>query len=207
MTVGFTRDLQFFCGAFTLSAMAEGLNDGATELLNATQLDATLRRLAFQILERHPKRKLAFVGIRKRGVPIAARMLSILKEYRSDIARGEVDITFHRDDLHNIEAMLDVGRTSIDIPDLDERCVILFDDVLFTGRTIRAAIGEVLDFGRPAKIELAVIVDRGHRELPIQADYVGIVHTTQPGEYIRVSLKEEDGNDSVHVHLKKAPQA
>lgn len=187
--------------------MAEGLIDGATELLNATQLDATLRRLAFQILEHHPARKLAFVGIRKRGVPIAARMISILKEYRADIAQGEVDITFHRDDLHNIEAMLDVGRSSIDIPDLDERCVILFDDVLFTGRTIRAAIGEVLDFGRPAKIELAVIVDRGHRELPIQPDYVGVVHTTQPGEYIRVSLKEEDGQDAVYLHQRKAKQA
>jgi pyrimidine operon attenuation protein / uracil phosphoribosyltransferase len=179
------------------------LMDGATELLNATQLDATLRRLALQILERHPGGKLAFVGIRKRGGPIAERVSSFLESYRADIVRGEVDITFHRDDLHNLEAMLDLGRSRMEIPDLDERCVILFDDVLFTGRTIRAAIDEVLDFGRPAKIELAVVVDRGHRELPIQPDYVGLTHSTQPGEYIRVSLREEDGTDSVYLHQQK----
>lgn len=174
----------------------------ATQLLNGNQLDATLRRLAFQILEKHPTRKLAFVGIRKRGVPLARRMLSILESFRSDIVLGEIDITFHRDDLHNLEAMMDLDRSSMEIPDLDERCVILFDDVLFTGRTIRAAIGEVLDYGRPAKIELAVLVDRGHRELPIQADYVGIHHETATGEYIRVCLQEQDGEDSVSIFQK-----
>lgn len=172
---------------------------GSTELLNAQQLDATLHRLAFQILERHPRRKLAFVGIRKRGVPLARRLAKILESYRADIALGEVDITFHRDDLHNLEAMLDMGRSQMDIPDLDDRCVVLFDDVLYTGRTIRAAIDEVLDFGRPAKIELAVLVDRGHRELPIQADYVGLSHTTASGEYVRVLLREMDGQDAVRL--------
>ncbi len=177
--------------------MPETTQSGFTELLNAQQLDATLHRLAFQILERHPRRKLAFAGIRKRGAPLAKRIARILESYRKDIAMGEVDITFHRDDLHNLEAMMNMDRTRMEIPDLDERCVVLFDDVLFTGRTIRAAIDEVLDFGRPEKIELAVLVDRGHRELPIQADYIGLSHTTAPGEYVRVLLREMDGQDAV----------
>ena len=183
--------------------MSDGLNNGVTELLPATQLDATLRRIALQILEHHPERKLAFVGIRKRGGPLAQRVMEILKADRPDVVLGEVDITFHRDDLHNLEAMMDLGRSRMEIPDLDERCVILFDDVLFTGRTIRAAIDELLDFGRPAKIELAVLVDRGHRELPIQPDYVGLRYETQQGEYIQVSLHEEDGHDGVYLHQKK----
>lgn len=187
--------------------MPEGLNDEATELLNATQFDATLRRLAWQILENHPERKLAFVGIRRLGVPLAARLKSLVAERSADVALGEVDITFHRDDPDNIEAMLQLGRSRVDIPDLDERCVILFDDVIFTGRTIRAAIDELLDFGRPAKIELAVIVDRGHRELPIQPEYVGLSHRTAPGEYIRVSLQEEDGRDGVYLHQTKRTPA
>lgn len=187
--------------------MSNGLMDGATELLNATQLEATLRRLALQILERHPQRKLAFVGIRKRGVPIALRVAAELRGFGMDIVNGEVDITFHRDDRMNLEAMLDMDRSHMAIPDLDERCVILFDDVIYTGRTIRAAIDEVLDFGRPSKIELAVVVDRGHREIPIQPDYVGASHLTSPGEYIRVFLKEEDGRDAVQVLKKKAPHA
>ncbi len=183
--------------------MSDGMIDGVTELLPATQLDATLRRLALQILENHPERKLAFVGIRKRGGPLAKRVFDILREDRGEMVLGEVDITFHRDDLHNLEAMMDLGRSKMEIPDLDERCVILFDDVLYTGRTIRAAIDELLDFGRPAKIELAVLVDRGHRELPIQPDYVGLKYETQPGEYIQVALKEEDGHDGVYLHQRK----
>lgn len=173
------------------------------ELLNAQKIDAMLHRLAFQVLERHPRTKLAFVGIRKRGVPLAARVAKILESYRKDIASGEVDITFHRDDLHNLEAMLDLDRTKMDIPDLDERCVILFDDVLFTGRTIRAAIDEILDYGRPAKIELAVLVDRGNRELPIQPDYVGHTHVTNGNEYIRLQLREQDGQDAVMLMESK----
>jgi pyrimidine operon attenuation protein/uracil phosphoribosyltransferase len=183
--------------------MSDGMIDGVTELLPATKLDATLRRMALQILERHPERKLAFVGIRKRGGPLAQRVMEILREDRDEMVLGEVDITFHRDDLHNLEAMMDLGRSKMQIPDLDERCVILFDDVLYTGRTIRAAIDELLDFGRPAKIELAVLVDRGHRELPIQPDYVGLKYETQTGEYIQVALAEEDGHDGVYLHQKK----
>ncbi len=183
--------------------MSDGMIDGVTELLSATELEAALRDMALAILKRHPERKLAFVGIRKRGGPLAQRMRQILQETRQDIVLGEMDITFHRDDLHNLEAMMDLGRSKMEIPDLDERCVILFDDVLFTGRTIRAAIDELLDFGRPPKIELAVLVDRGHRELPIQPDYCGLVYETRPGEYIQVALKEEDGHDGVYLHQKK----
>lgn len=201
------RHLHFAKAPFKVLFMPEGLNDEATELLNATQFDATLRRLAWQILEHHPERKLAFVGIRRRGVPLAARMKSLVAERSPDVALGEVDITFHRDDPDNIEAMLQLGRSRVDIPDLDERCVILFDDVIYTGRTIRAAIDDLLDFGRPAKIELAVVVDRGHRELPIQPDYVGLSHRTGPGEYIRVSLQEEDGRDGVYLHQTKRTPA
>lgn len=175
------------------------------ELLNAQKIDAMLHRLAFQVLERHPRTKLAFVGIRKRGVPLARRVAKILETHRTDISHGEVDITFHRDDLHNLEAMLDVDRTKMDIPDLDDRCVILFDDVLYTGRTIRAAIDEILDYGRPPKIELAVLIDRGNRELPIQPDYIGHVHVTNSNEYIRVQLRELDGQDAVMLMQSKDP--
>ena len=187
--------------------MADGLNDGVTELLNAAQMDTALRRMASEILDRHPSRKLAFVGIRRRGVPLAARLFSLVEGKTENAVLGEVDITFHRDDPDNIEAMLQLGRSRMDIPDLHERCVILFDDVIYTGRTIRAAIDEVLDFGRPAKIELAVVVDRGHRELPIQADYVGLYHRTLPGEYIRVALREADGQDAVSLHQTKTASA
>lgn len=186
--------------------MVAGLRDGVTELLNAAQLEATLRRLASEIVARHPQRKLALIGIRKRGGPLAARILGLI-EGKVDVVGGELDITFHRDDPQNLEAMLQLGRSKMDIPDLDERCVILFDDVIYTGRTIRAAIDEVLDFGRPEKIELAVVVDRGNRELPIQPDYVGLTHPTAPGEYIRVELLEADGQDAVHLFQNKLAHA
>ncbi len=182
--------------------MSAGIPDGVTELRSATQLAHALQQLAWEIHTAHPVRKLALVGIRKRGGPLAQRLARLLPP-EQDVVVGEVDITFHRDDLHNLEAMLDLGRSKMAIPDLEDRCVILFDDVLYTGRTIRAAIDELLDFGRPAKIELAVLVDRGHRELPIQPDYVGVKHVTQPGEYIRVLLREEDGEDGIYLHQQK----
>jgi pyrimidine operon attenuation protein / uracil phosphoribosyltransferase len=177
----------------------------ATQLLTAEQVEHYLQTIAQAILDRHASQKLALIGIRKGGVPMSQRVAQVLLSQHVDVALGTVDITFHRDDLYNLKALLDLDRTEINISDLDERCVILFDDVLFTGRTIRAAIDEVLDFGRPKKIELAILIDRGCRELPIQPDYCGRVLDSQeagPTAYVDVRLKELDGEDGVWIGEK-----
>jgi pyrimidine operon attenuation protein / uracil phosphoribosyltransferase len=122
-----------------------------------------------------------------------------------DLKSGILDITFHRDDLHNLEAMLDLSQTQIEIGDLAERCVILFDDVLYTGRTIRAAIDEILDFGRPKRIELAVVAERDGRELPIQADYVGHVFHEGQDKYVKVWLTPKDPEDAIWVDPARRP--
>jgi pyrimidine operon attenuation protein/uracil phosphoribosyltransferase len=174
-------------------------------LMDADRLARTLARMAHEILERHPDLSgLALVGVRSRGVPIARRLAERLKEATGVApAVGALDITLYRDDLTKIATHPILKATDIPFP-IEGRTVVLVDDVLFTGRTVRAALDELIDFGRPGRIELAVLVDRGHRELPIRADYAGKTLTTTRDEAVQVMLEEEDGVDRV-VLLERAP--
>jgi pyrimidine operon attenuation protein/uracil phosphoribosyltransferase len=142
---------------------------------------------------------LAIVGIRRRGVPLAQRIsVQIEKLYGARLELGLLDITLYRDDLSLIAVQPVVHATEINF-NVEGKRIVLVDDVLFTGRTVRAAISEILDFGRPVKIELAVLVDRGHRELPIAADYVGKKIETRRNELVDVLLTETDGEDKVVI--------
>jgi pyrimidine operon attenuation protein/uracil phosphoribosyltransferase len=173
-------------------------------LLDADELARTLSRIAHEIIEGNPELDaVALVGIQTRGVPLAGRLARLIDE-RSGVAPavGTVDITFHRDDVTvrrgeaPLAAQPVVRATQLDFP-LDGRTVVLVDDVLYTGRTIRAAIETLLDYGRPARVQLAALVDRGHRELPIRPDYVGKNLPTARGERIQVQLVEVDEVDAV----------
>jgi pyrimidine operon attenuation protein / uracil phosphoribosyltransferase len=176
------------------------------ELMDAARLARTLTRMAHEILERHPDAsKVGLVGVRSRGVPLARRLARIIGEAASHKPRvGSLDITLYRDDLTTIAAQPVMKGTQIDFS-IDGTAVVLVDDVLFTGRTVRAALDELIDFGRPSRIELAVLVDRGHRELPIRPDYVGRKVATSLDEIVQVMLEEEDGEDRVVLLAKQAP--
>jgi pyrimidine operon attenuation protein/uracil phosphoribosyltransferase len=173
-------------------------------LLNAEAISRTLSRIAHELIERNDDLDaLALVGIHTRGVPLAHRLRRLIAE-RSGAAvdLGAVDITFHRDDVlvrgggAPLHAQPVVRGTSLDFP-LEGRTVVLVDDVLYTGRTIRAAIDALLEYGRPARVQLAVLVDRGHRELPIRPDYVGKNLPTARSERVHVQLLEVDEVDCV----------
>ena len=175
-------------------------------LLDADGLGRTLSRIAHEIIEGNPELdEVALVGIQTRGVPLAQRLARLIEE-RAGVAPavGTVDITFHRDDVtvRGGEAPLAaqplVHATQLDFP-LDGRTVVLVDDVLYTGRTIRAAIEALFDYGRPARVQLAVVVDRGHRELPIRPDYVGKNLPTARDERVNVRVEELDGVDEVAI--------
>jgi pyrimidine operon attenuation protein/uracil phosphoribosyltransferase len=176
-------------------------------LMDRERLARTLKRMATEIVERHPDQKsTVLVGVRSRGVPMALRLARLIAE----IARvappvGALDITLYRDDLTMAGAQPELKGTEIPVS-IDGRTVIVVDDVLFTGRSVRGALDELIDFGRPALIELAVLVDRGHRELPIHADYVGRVVTTARDDIVQVMLKEQDGEDGVVLFEKEAPR-
>jgi pyrimidine operon attenuation protein/uracil phosphoribosyltransferase len=169
-------------------------------LLSEQDLGHKLHRLALQILEHHAERAPVFVGIHTRGVTVAQRVRDILaiEEPGLEIPIGTVDVSFYRDDLDHLKTNPEVRST--DIPFAVEGAeVIIFDDVLFTGRTIRSAMEGIMSFGRPKSIELAVLIDRGNRELPIQADYVGEKIDTSRLDHVRVSFKEHDGEDSISL--------
>ena len=172
------------------------------QILTAADIDARIHRLAFQILEDHLRTDFLLIGIHKRGVPLARRIARILDTERPGLPVGTLDITLHHDDPGNVDMSERIGATSIP-GSLDGRSVILVDDVLYTGRTTRAAIDALMDYGRPARIRLACLVDRGQRELPIQPDYCGLVRHTGPGEYLRVLLREQDGQDGLFLLTKK----
>jgi pyrimidine operon attenuation protein / uracil phosphoribosyltransferase len=171
---------------------------GATrQILDAIEIDRILKRMAFEILETHKENHLALIGIHTRGVFLARRLQGHLKTFEgADVPVGEIDITLYRDDWTQLSAHPVVKRTVIPFS-VDGRQIVLVDDVLFTGRTIRAAMDALIDFGRPGRIELAVLVDRGHRELPIQSNYTGQCVATRKTEMINVLLKESDGMDQV----------
>jgi pyrimidine operon attenuation protein/uracil phosphoribosyltransferase len=176
-------------------------------LMDAGRIARTLSRIAHEILESHPDvSRLALVGVRSRGVPLARRLARLIGEAAgSEPAVGALDIALYRDDFTSLAAQPITKGTDI-LFSLDGRTVVVVDDVLFTGRTVRAALDQLIDFGRPARIELAVLVDRGHRELPIRADYVGRVLATSRNEAVQVLVKEEDGRDEV-VLLRRAAKA
>jgi pyrimidine operon attenuation protein/uracil phosphoribosyltransferase len=173
--------------------------------MDAGRMARTLSRIAHEILERHPDTaRLALVGVRSRGVPLARRLAHLIAEAAGTApAVGALDISLYRDDFTSLAAQPITKGTDI-LFSIDGRTVVLVDDVLFTGRTVRAALDQLIDFGRPARIELAVLVDRGHRELPIRADYVGRALSTSRDEAVQVRVREEDGTDEI-VLIPKAP--
>ena len=150
-----------------------------------------LRRMAHEIVERNKGvSDLVLVGIRTGGVPLAERLQKALKEIENrDVPIGTIDITLYRDDVFRGLPRPEVGTTDLRDP-IEDRVVVLVDDVLYTGRTVRAALDELMEFGRPRAVQLAVLVDRGHRELPIQPDYVGTSVQTTRRESVKVALKE-----------------
>ena len=172
--------------------------------MDADRISRTLTRIAHEILERHNARgldELALVGIRTRGVPIARRLgRSIADISGHEVSTGALDITLYRDDLmrHAVGAQPVVRKTEIPFS-IDDKRILLVDDVLYTGRTIRAALDALIEFGRPKTIQLVVLVDRGHRELPIKADYVGKNLPTSPSQSVQVHLTEIDGRDEVEI--------
>ena len=171
-------------------------------VIDAVRMSRTLARIAHEIVERNRGvEELAFVGIRTRGVPLARRLAATVNEIAgADVPVGILDITLYRDDLmrHAVGPQPLVRRTEIPFS-IDDKRIILVDDVLYTGRTIRSALDALIDFGRPSAIQLAVLVDRGHRELPIRADFVGKNVPTSRTQQVKVRLAEIDGTDEVVV--------
>jgi pyrimidine operon attenuation protein/uracil phosphoribosyltransferase len=169
-------------------------------VIDADRMGRSLTRIAHEILERNRGvDELALVGIRTRGVPLAKRIAHTIRDItHHDVPTGALDITLYRDDLmrHAVGPQPVIRRTEIPFS-IDNKKILLVDDVLYTGRTTRAALDALIDFGRPKGIQLIVLVDRGHRELPIKADYVGKNLPTNPEESVQVRLQETDGNDEV----------
>jgi pyrimidine operon attenuation protein/uracil phosphoribosyltransferase len=172
----------------------------ATPLLDAPAMGRALERMAGEIVGRGAEGGgLVLVGIQRRGVELADRLATLVAARTgARPAFGKLDITLYRDDLQAIGPRPVVGVTSLPAS-LDDAIVVIVDDVLFTGRTIRAALDEVADFGRPRRILLCVLVDRGGRELPIQADIIGIEVETAPGDHVNVRVRERDGEDAVEL--------
>jgi len=176
-------------------------------VMDAAKIDRALSRMAHEILERNPEAEgLALVGIRTRGVPLARRLAERLERFGGvKVPVGVLDITLYRDDLTAISDHPILRKTEIPFQ-VDGRSIILVDDVLFTGRTVRAALDGVIDLGRPRRIQLAALIDRGHRELPVRADYVGKNLPTAREDFVQVRLQEEDGADEVRVGQLEPPK-
>jgi len=170
------------------------------KILGSKDIRKKLARISYEIIENHTDiSNVVILGIHNRGVPIANRIKkSILDITNIDLPIGSLDITFHRDDFRERLSMPEIRGTDIEFS-LDDKVVILVDDVLYSGRTIRAALDEINSFGRPSIVRLVVLIDRGHRELPIRADFVGKNIPTHSGEHIRVNLQETDNEDGVFL--------
>jgi pyrimidine operon attenuation protein/uracil phosphoribosyltransferase len=170
------------------------------KLMGKDEIRRALLRLSHQILEKNRELEdLVVVGIHRRGVTLAGRISKMMEEIKGKkLPTGSLDITLYRDDLSRIAYQPIVRNTNILFP-INDKKVVLVDDVLYTGRTVRAAIDALLDFGRPKKIELAVLIDRGHRELPIRADYVGKNIPTSSEEMVEVRVEELDETDEVLI--------
>jgi pyrimidine operon attenuation protein / uracil phosphoribosyltransferase len=172
----------------------------AREVLTSGDVSRALRRIAHEILERNKGADdLVLLGIPSRGVPLAQRLVAAMAEVEgARVPVGSLDVTMHRDDLRH-QPVRPLARTDIPAGGIDDKVVVLVDDVLFHGRTIRAALEALAELGRPRSVRLAVLVDRGHRELPIRADFVGKNLPTSSAERVRVHLTEVDGEDSVTI--------
>jgi pyrimidine operon attenuation protein/uracil phosphoribosyltransferase len=173
--------------------MKDQLSTFAAPIMDAAAIESTLRRIAHEVIERNPDLKsVVLAGVPSRGVELARRIAALIREIKNiDIETGVVDVAMHRDDVGTRAELPVVRASKLPLP-LEERIVVIVDDVLFTGRTVRAAMDAISSFGRPARIELATLIDRGHRELPIRADYVGKNLPTATREQIQVRLKETD---------------
>jgi pyrimidine operon attenuation protein/uracil phosphoribosyltransferase len=178
------------------------MTDAEKVVLDRAELGRAVTRMAHEVVERNPDRThggLALVGIQRRGVHLATRLHAQVAELiQGPVALGSLDISFHRDDVGRRAAAPVVHATALDFG-LDGAAVVIVDDVLFTGRTVRAAIEALFEYGRPARVQLAVLVDRGHRELPIRPDYIGKNLPTSLAERVNVRLAELDGVDEVAI--------
>jgi len=172
--------------------------------LTAEDITAGVERLASAIREKTEGKPIALVGIRSRGDEVAERVLTLLASDDRELSFGVLDISLYRDDFEHLHENPALQESDIAFP-VDGAHIILVDDVLFTGRTIRAALDALSDYGRPAKVELAVLIDRGHREMPVQPDYVGIALDTRRLDHVLVSLEGTDGLDQVKIVEKQDP--
>ena len=167
----------------------------STVVLDRDHMRRTLVRIAHEIVEKNPDGQIALVGIHRRGAVLSQRLHALTSELLdSPVPLGYVDISFYRDDLAIRPSMPIVHATQLEFP-VDGRTIVIVDDVLYTGRTVRSAIEEIFDYGRPARVQLAVLVDRGHRELPIRPDYIGKNLPTSREERVNVRVQEIDGHD------------
>lgn len=175
-----------------------------SRLLDAADISRALKRLAHEVIEaNHGADRLVVLGIQTRGVPLAKRLANIISEIEDvDVPAGSVDVTLYRDDLAR-QAPRPLAQTHLPV-DLDGKVVVLVDDVLFTGRTIRAALDALLEYGRPEAIRLVVLVDRGHRQLPVRADHVGKNVPTALAQRVSVKVAEIDGEDAVDIEESDA---
>ena len=168
-------------------------------IMKSEEIKKSLNRIAAEIKKRNPKiEELVFIGIKRRGATLAQRLARILAKGKNLLPVGAIDITLYRDDLQLVAETPIVQGSEINF-DINNKIVLLVDDVLFTGRTIRAALAEILDFGRPKAIQLAVLVDRGHRELPIEADFVGKRIKTKKEDLVDIFVTEEDNKEGVFI--------
>ena len=175
-------------------------------VLDRDDVRRALARIAHEIVENNEQQQLALVGIHRRGAHLARRLHDqVIELTGTDVGLGELDISFYRDDLGSRPAAPIVHATHLDFP-IDGLTVVVVDDVLFTGRTVRAAIEELFDYGRPARVQLAVLADRGHRELPIRPDYVGKNLPTSQEQRVNVRVDEVDGYDEVTIGPAHQPQ-
>jgi pyrimidine operon attenuation protein/uracil phosphoribosyltransferase len=172
------------------------------QLMTAEEVQATLERMADEILSANEGRPVVLIGIQRRGVPMARRLaIRMAEKTQREPQIGTLDINLYRDDLTRVASQPVVQKTEVP-PNIDDHDVVLVDDVLYTGRTIRAALDALCDFGRMRTIQLAVLIDRGHRELPIEANIIGKKIKTSDNEVVEVKLKEIDGEDAIYVMEK-----
>lgn len=176
-------------------------------IMDQEKIGRALTRIAHEILEHNSGAKsIALIGVITRGAVLAKRIAGIIKQLEGvDVDLGLMDISLYRDDVHSKLDQPIIQRTDILFP-VKDRNIVLVDDVLFTGRTVRAALDQIIDFGRPRTIQLAVLVDRGHRELPIKADYVGMNIPTHKSDLVVVDVSEKDGDDRVWVKTKTSDE-
>lgn len=184
------------------NALSISLKSEMSLSVNETEIEEALEKIAQELRPLISGKTTAFIGLKSRGDEVAERLVTLLAEDdTAELLLGTLDVSLYRDDLSRFTSSPALQGSEIDFP-LDDMHVILVDDVLFTGRTIRAALDALTDYGRPSKIELAVLVDRGHRELPISPDYVGLTVETEKQDHIKVFLERADGREAIEMKQK-----